>query len=286
MSNRFYIDPVVSIFDIDVGRVVLCGDEAYHFCRVMRGAVGDEIFVFDGVGGLFRGVVESIFKDKVEVRLIERIDEPIESPLRLTIAGALPKGDRQKFLIEKLAELGVYCFVPVCFERSVARADVGVIKRFKRYVIEAAKQCGRNKLMEITEETSLENFIKYTQNAAKEINVAQNKEQNNKQVNKVNEVAGVAGVAESNFIRRFDFLRLILHPVSLGLVGQITPQQLLGGGLSCNITALIGPEGSFTDREISSCIESGFVPLAMGARILRTETAAIAVAALLLPYAG
>ncbi|MDR0391514.1 MAG: RsmE family RNA methyltransferase, partial [Planctomycetaceae bacterium] len=83
-----------------------------------------------------------------------------------------------------------------------------------------------------------------------------------------------------------DFSRLILHPISLGSVGQITPKQLLSDKLSNNIVAIIGPEGSFTDREVSFCIESGFVPIAMGARILRTETACITVAALLLPYAG
>ncbi|MDR1483435.1 MAG: 16S rRNA (uracil(1498)-N(3))-methyltransferase [Planctomycetaceae bacterium] len=275
MSDRFYIDPSVSVQNGD--RVTLCGDEAYHFCRVMRGRVGDEIFLFDGVGGLFFGVVECVFKDKVEVFLTTRIVDQTECPLKLTIASALPKGDRQKFLVEKLAEIGVRRFVPIQLERSVARADAGVISRFKRYVIEAAKQCGRNVLMEIAEEITLDNLIKTTKNCKDGNNVAQNN---------VDCGGGNVEGDGKNDSGQQDFLRLLLHPVSLGKVGQITPKQLLNNKLPNNVIALIGPEGSFTDREVSVCIESGFVPFAIGARILRTETACITVAALLLPYAG
>lgn len=276
MSNRFYIDPNVSTKDNK--RAVLCGDEAFHFCKVMRGRVGDEIFLFDGVGGLFRGVVDSISKSKLEIQLLEQLVDCIESPLRLTIAAALPKGDRQKFLVEKLAELGVHRFIPISLERSVARADSGVISRFQRYVIEAAKQCGRNFLMEIKEEMTLDNFIKFSQNYNDRINVAQNNVESDEDSN-------VESKVDSNVVQQ-KFLRLILHPVSLGVVGQITPKQLLNDKLPRNIVALIGPEGSFTDREISTCIESGFIPLAIGERILRTETACVTIAALLLPYAG
>ncbi|MDR2643639.1 MAG: 16S rRNA (uracil(1498)-N(3))-methyltransferase [Planctomycetaceae bacterium] len=264
MSNRFYIDPFVS--EKKDNFVMLCGDEAYHFCRVMRGKVGDEIFLFDGKGSLFRGVVDFISNDKVGVCLAEQIVDQTECQLKLTIAAALPKGDRQKFLVEKLAEIGVHKFVPIRLERSIARADAGVISRFKRYVIEAAKQCGRNVLMDITEEMTLDDLIRSTQNCRSGNNVAQNN------------VDCCNGQQSC--------LCLLLHPVSLGAVGQIKPKQLLNDKLPNNIVALIGPEGSFTDREISICIESGFVPFAMGARILRTETACITIAALLLPYAG
>ncbi|MDR1054106.1 MAG: 16S rRNA (uracil(1498)-N(3))-methyltransferase [Planctomycetaceae bacterium] len=256
MSNRFYFDPAVSVKDGE--RVMLCGDEAYHFCRVMRGKVGDEVFIFDGVGGLFRGVVDSVLRDKVGVCLAEEVVVQVESPLKLTVASALPKGDRQKFLIEKLAEIGVHQFIPIQLERSVARADSGVTSRFRRYVIEAAKQCGRNVLMKISEEMTLDKFIESTKNC----------------------------VGSDGVVGQCDFLRLLLHPVSLGEVGQITPKQLLNDKLPTNIVTLTGAEGSFTDREVLVCIESGFVPFAMGTRILRTETACIVAASLLLPYAG
>jgi 16S rRNA (uracil1498-N3)-methyltransferase len=264
MSNRFYIDPSVSTKNSD--RVTLLGDEAFHLRQVMRGKIGDEIFLFDGVGGLFRGVVDSISKNKIEIQLLEQLADYAESPLKLTIATALPKGDRQKFLVEKLAELGVHRFIPISLERSVARADAGVIARFQRYVIEAAKQCGRNTLMEIKEEMTLECLIKFTQDYNAGINVTKN----NDELNSTQQ----------------NFSRLLLHPVSLGDVKQISPKQLLNDNLPRNIVALIGPEGSFTDREITASINSGFIPIEMGKRILRTETACITIAALLLPYAG
>jgi 16S rRNA (uracil1498-N3)-methyltransferase len=260
----------------------------------MRGKSGDEIFLFDGVGGLFSGTVDSVQKDKVEVNLIEKIVTDNECPLKLTIAAALPKSDRQKFLVEKLAELGTHRFVPLQLERSVARADSNVITRFQRYVIESAKQCCRNVLMEISNETTLDNFIKQTQNYGSENNDSENNVAQNNDVNDVKNNNDQNNVAQNiddrnNVIPRInrrDFLRLLLHPVSLGAIGQITPKQLLSDNLPRNIVALIGPEGSFTNREISTCIESNFIPLAMGARILRTETACVTVAALLLTYAG
>jgi 16S rRNA (uracil1498-N3)-methyltransferase len=247
MSNRFYIDPLVSRVDGDY--VLLCGDEVHHFSRVMRGKCGDEIFLFDGLGGLFRGVVDLIRKDQVGVRLTERLADNIESTLNLTIASALPKGDRQKFLIEKLAELGVKRFIPIRLERSVAKADANTISRFKRYVIEAAKQCGRNFLMEISDEIS------------------------------INTIA-------DNIADQSSCLRLLLHPVELGDVGQTTPAKLLGVGLASDVVALVGPEGSFTDREVAVCLAADFKPIELGKRILRTETACIAIASLLLTYAG
>lgn len=245
MSDRFYLNPIVSNLKGDLA--TLCGDEAHHFCRVMRGKINDEIILFDGNGLSFRGKVESAQKNIVSVRIFETILDEIESPLRLTVASALPKGDRQRFLIEKLSELGVARFVPLRLQRSVARTNERTTAKFRRYVIEAAKQCDRNVLMEITEEMTIDKF---------------------------NSLLGEDGT------------KLILHPVSLGEVGQTTPKELIQNGLPEKIAVLVGPEGSFMDQEIESALQYGFKPMEIGKRILRTETACIAAAALLLTYAG
>jgi len=245
MTNRFFVDHSVSRWDAD--EAWLSGDEAHHFCKVMRGKVGDSLVLFDGTGTYAHGLVESLHKEGVHVRITGTFSDKIESPLRLTVAAALPKGDRQRFLIEKLAELGVARFVPVRMERSVARADESVVQRLRRYVIEAAKQCGRNVLMELTPEVS---------------------------INKLDDFIG----AETR--------KYILHPAALGSVGQITPRQVLAGTLPQNMVILAGPEGSFTDQEVEARLREGFQPLDLGKRILRTETACIAAAALFLTYAG
>jgi 16S rRNA (uracil1498-N3)-methyltransferase len=247
MSNRFFLDPAISTIEND--HAVLGGDEAHHFSRVLRGNVGDEIILFDGSGWSYRSKVVSVNKTTVTVQIIETAPDNIESPLRLTVATALPKGDRQRFLVEKLAELGVARFIPLHLERSVARANTTVTQRLKRYVVEAAKQCGRNVLMEMTNEmtlTTLNDFL-----------------------------------TEQGKITKF-----LLHPLALGNVGQLTPQTILAGQLPKHIAVLIGPEGSFTDQEIETTLNFGFQPLHLGNRILRTETACIAAAAVFLTGSG
>ncbi len=245
MSDRFYIEP--GIAQIAGNTATLGGDEAHHFSRVMRGKVGDEITLFDGLGHAWKGRVQQVTKNAVSVQLLETIADTIESPLRLTVATALPKGDRQRFLIEKLAELGVSRFVPLRLDRSVARADEKTTAKFRRHVIEAAKQCGRNRLMEVTEEKSLVEF---------------------------------------HAMLHDDVTKLILHPMSLGQVGQKTAAEFLRAGVPSQVAILVGPEGSFTEREVESALEHHFIPLELGKRILRTETACVAAAALSLTVAG
>jgi 16S rRNA (uracil1498-N3)-methyltransferase len=251
MTNRFFVDRSISRWDAN--EALLSGDEAYHFCKVMRGKVGDSLILFDGTGPYAHGIVESIQKEGVRIRITETFADEMESPLRLTIAAALPKGDRQRFLIEKLAELGVARFLPVQMERSVARANDAVIQRLRRYVVEAAKQCGRNLLMEITNEVPM---------------------------SKLNNFLATASTTAST--TETTTAKFLLHPVALGHIGQTTAQQVLTNELPEKIVILAGPEGSFTDQEVDLALRDGFVPLDLGKRILRTETACIAAAAVFL----
>src|SRR5262249_62180235 len=86
-----------------------------------------------------------------EIRIIERREIDRELPFELVVAVALPKGDRQRWLVEKLTELGVTTMVPLITERSVAQPNGSALERLNRAVIEAAKQCGRNRLMMIAQ---------------------------------------------------------------------------------------------------------------------------------------
>ena len=233
-----------SVSRLSTDEALLAGDEAHHFCKVMRGKVGDSLVLFDGTGPYAHGIAESIHKEGVHIRITDTFADEVESPLRLTLAAALPKGDRQRFLIEKLAELGTARFIPVQMERSVARANDAVIQRLRRYVIESAKQCGRNVLMKITREVPMSKL--------------------------------------SDLLAEEKTAKFLLHPVALGDVGQMTPQQTLTKELPKEAVILVGPEGSFTEQEVSWALREGFLPLDLGKRILRTETACIAAAALFL----
>ena len=144
MSERFFL----SMPPRD-GRAVLSGDEARHLARVMRCKVGDEVVVFDGQGTSWRARVASIGRDEVVLDLGEAATASRPTRVPLTLAVALPKGERQKWLVEKLTELGVERLVPLATTRGVAEATPAAIERLARGVIEACKQCGRDALMQI-----------------------------------------------------------------------------------------------------------------------------------------
>lgn len=144
MSERFFVEAPIT------GNVAtLTGDEAHHLSRVMRAAVGDELVLFDGSGAEFSARITQVGKSAALVQIIERREIDRESKCRLTLAVALPKGERQKWLVEKATELGVARLVPLITERGVAQPVESALARLRRAVIEASKQCGRNRLLEI-----------------------------------------------------------------------------------------------------------------------------------------
>jgi 16S rRNA (uracil1498-N3)-methyltransferase len=144
MSERFFLAaPPVG------DRAVLAGDEARHLSRVLRGQPGDEVVVFADTGVEWPARIVRVARDEVELMLGAPRPEPPRAGPRITLAVALPKGERQKWLVEKLTELGVDRLVPLVTTRGVAEATAAARGRLERGVIEACKQCGRNRLMEI-----------------------------------------------------------------------------------------------------------------------------------------
>lgn len=159
MSERFFLDTPPA-----GGRAVLTGDEARHLARVMRATVGDRVELFDGRGHAWPAEVRELARGQVELELlgddsgdgVEAGQAPTATQSTLTIAAALPKGDRQKWMVEKLTELGAARLMPLSTARSVAEATPSALARLQRQVIEACKQCRRNQLLEITEPLSLQ----------------------------------------------------------------------------------------------------------------------------------
>jgi 16S rRNA (uracil1498-N3)-methyltransferase len=144
MSQRFFVETPVS------GPVVeLVGSEARHASRVMRLGAGDSLVLFDGSGAEFTGQIEAVSRDTVTVRVAQRHGIDRESACRVVLGVALPKGERQRWLVEKAVELGVSQLVPLETQRAVVQRT-GESDRLRRSVIEASKQCGRNQLMQIT----------------------------------------------------------------------------------------------------------------------------------------
>jgi 16S rRNA (uracil1498-N3)-methyltransferase len=144
MAERFYTPDALG-----PGEAFLTGAEAHHLTTVRRIGPGDEVVLFNGDGNEYPALVVVAGKKRVEVH-VHRVETPVrELPFPLVVASALPKGDRADFLIEKLTELGASRFVPLVTERSVVIPKPAAVEKFTRAVIEASKQCGRNRLMAV-----------------------------------------------------------------------------------------------------------------------------------------
>ena len=154
MSERFYVETTPT-----GGRAALAGDEARHLARVLRAKPGDTVTLFDGLGGAWTARVATLGRDRVELDVGDRLPPNPPPRASVTIAVALPKGDRQKWLVEKLAELGVESLLPLVTTRGVAEATEAARARLERGVIEACKQCGRDRLMTIRAPATLADAI-------------------------------------------------------------------------------------------------------------------------------
>ena len=148
MSDRFYINGPLS-----VGPFSLDGPEAHHLSAVRRLRPGDAVCLFNGDGEEYVALVTAVGKRSIELDATERRAINRELPFQLEVAAPLPKADRAQFLVEKLTELGVTVYVPLLTERSVIVPSDGKREKLDRYVVEASKQCGRNRLMRIGEPT-------------------------------------------------------------------------------------------------------------------------------------
>lgn len=144
MAHRFFVEPPIT-----GASVRLAGAEAHHLAHVLRVQAGDEVLLFDGSGAQFSAAVRRIGRAGVELTVLARTEVDRESRRGCVLGVALPKGDRQAWLVEKAVELGVARLVPLATERGVALPTDRALGRLRRTVIEASKQCGRNRLMAV-----------------------------------------------------------------------------------------------------------------------------------------
>lgn len=227
--------------------MTLAPEEAQHMRGVLRLKPNDEVYVFDGEGLEYRCRIESLRRDAATLSVIESIEPASpESALDLRLAISLLKGEKFDLAVQKATELGVMRVVPLMTRLSDIRlrdsADAEKrTTRWRRIALEAAKQSGRARLPLINEPTSFESLLE---------SLSTDKDE-----------AGFM-FAEHN---GQGILEALENP-------GVRPQAL---------TALVGPEGGWTSEEIEEARAAGLRIITLGGRILRAETAAIAVTALL-----
>jgi 16S rRNA (uracil1498-N3)-methyltransferase len=239
--RRFY----ASAENFSGQKVALGFEESKHLRDVLRLREGAEVFVFDGDGNEFRCEIESIGKRESVLKIIEKVSpKSPESNLNLTLAVALLKGEKFELVVQKSCELGVCRIVPL----ETKRADVKIkdareaekkLERWRKIALEAAKQSGRARLMQIDPIVSFEKFI-----------------------------ASASGE------------RVLFSERSGEGLAKFPEKEISA------MTAIVGAEGGWEDAEIDAAREKGFQIVTLGGRILRAETAAIVVSALLQNHFG
>jgi len=232
MSDRYFSET-----PIQGASARLTSPEAHHLLHVMRAKPGTRVVLFDGSGAEFQAEVRHAGRKHVDLAVLARAEVGRELPVPVTLGVALPKGDRQKWLIEKSVELGVGRLVPLRTTRSAFQPDPRMATRLRRAVVEASKQCGRNRLMEIAPPQDWAGWVAAGQGAA---------------------------------------VRLVAHPSGGQASQQPSGADWPPGSPPAGPVMLaVGPEGGFTPEEIELAAEAGWQLVDLGPRVLRIETAAL-----------
>lgn len=236
MYPRFYYTE-----DIIVGHSIeLPIDIGHHATRVLRLRSGDRITLFNNKGGEFLAQITHISKSKTTALINEYHAIERESPLMIELVQAICINEKMDWIIQKTVELGVTHIFPVTTHRSIVRlTSERAIKRLQHWqkiAISACEQSGRNHLPQISPLMSLSDWS------------------NQKNRNKTSQNLG--------------FMLSTTAEKSLTHFPKPSSDTVL--------TLLVGPEGGLTQEEENAILHTGFIPLRLGKRILRTESAALA----------
>jgi 16S rRNA (uracil1498-N3)-methyltransferase len=157
--NRVYVT-----CRLDAGsRATLAGSAASHVARVLRLGAGDSLTLFDGKGGEHSARIEALGRDTVTVTVLGANAIERESPLSLTLAQGISRGERMDWVVQKATELGVTRIVPLLTLRSVVRLDAGQARKktehWQAVAVAACEQCGRNRLPVVQDPEELRPFL-------------------------------------------------------------------------------------------------------------------------------
>jgi 16S rRNA (uracil1498-N3)-methyltransferase len=238
--HRFYLPPGRTSGDF----LSLAPDDAHHAVRVLRLGAEDPVVILDGEGGELRGVVHFAGRQEVSIRVIERIRHPAPST-EVILVQAIAKAQAMDGIIHRAVELGCAQIQPLLTERSISRPDDLEAKRSKwqDMAIEAAKQSGNPWLTVVRPISTPREWLASSK-------------------------GGVLSIIAS----------LVDPPESLA---QILSQEVAQtGSPPRRVAVVIGPEGDFTSEEYAEFRRAGARSVSLGSLVLRVETAAIALLAM------
>lgn len=236
---QFFVEP--GQINMQEGRVLITGTDVNHIKNVLRMRVGEEISVSNGLDGReYRCGILSFGESGVECGLRFVKEDGVELPSRIHLFQALPKGDKMEMIVQKAVELGVYRIIPVEAKRCVVKLDrKKASARVARWqgIAEAAAKQSRRAV--IPQVTPPLPFAHAVEEAGK-----------------------------------MD-VKLIPYELAEDMSRTRRVMESLAPGQ--DIAVFIGPEGGFEETEAEAALARGIEPVTLGKRILRTETAGLAV---------
>lgn len=221
---------------IEDNTITIKGEDAYHIARSLRMAAGDRVTLTAGEGVDYLCRLEKIRDEECLCEIIEERTSASESPVKITLYMAYPKGDKMETVTQKAVELGASRIVPFESERCIKRPSADkadkLTARLSRIASEAAKQCGRSKLPEVSPPLKFDAML-----------------------NEAGSHSLTLFCYEGEGARS---LRAVLEESGKGVT---------------DIGIIVGSEGGFSPREAREIIGRGCECVNLGPRILRCETA-------------
>ncbi len=224
--------------------IVITGPDVNHIRNVLRMRAGEELLAADGQGSEYRCILRELQDSEIRAEICRKLSGSAELPSRITLFQGLPKSDKMDLIIQKCVELGVFRIVPVTTKRTVVKLD--------------AKK----------EESRRKRWTAVSESAAK---------QSGRGI--IPEISGVQSFREA--VEEAGELDVCLIPYEKAENMARTREILSGIPAGASIGVFIGPEGGFEEEEVREAMEAGARPITLGRRILRTETAGMAVLAML-----
>lgn len=250
--QRYFVSPQA----IRDQQVRITGDDVKHITRVLRLQPGDEVICADGRGNSYLVRLTNLQPDAVVGDMIRKLDEKVESQVNLTLVQGLPKSDKMDLIVQKGTEMGIQRFVPIETERTIvqydAKKETKRLERWQRIAKEAAEQSHRLVIPELQEVTSFRAWMEREARAYDLLLIAYEAE------------------AEQG-------MREVLQRYSVDSPHRVIPRS---------IAVVIGPEGGLTKEEVDFALKKGARAVTLGPRILRTETAGLVAAAIILYHYG
>ncbi len=225
------------------GVCVITGGEARHISKVLRMVQGDHLIILDGKGARFLAEISSISHQGVKVEIKKPLPVPPPSPVDITLCQAVIKSGPMDYLIQKTSELGVNRIYPFISSRTVVHFQPDNHRK------------------------KLRRWREIAHNAAKQCNRAIPAE-----IGPLETFEGQLASREQE-----SGLKAILWE---GETSKDLKTLLQSHGPCAGFTGMVGPEGGFSPEEVSTAQKAGFIPVSLGARILRSETAAVTLVAI------